>query len=49
VTPQDAVYGEWLNILGSDELYDRDPGIAADLKLLHDGAEDSHPQPEALS
>jgi hypothetical protein len=47
MTGEDAVYGEWLNLLGSDEITDRDPDIARDLHLMHDTAEASHPQEES--
>jgi hypothetical protein len=47
VTAEDAVYAGWLNLLGSDEITDPDPDIRADLHLMHDTAEESHPQPEA--
>ena len=42
MTSDDAVYADWLNLLGSDEITDRDPDIAADLHQMHDAAEASH-------
>lgn len=46
MTGEDAVYAGWLNLLGSDEITDLDPDILRDLHLMHDSAEESHPQPE---
>jgi hypothetical protein len=44
MTTEDEVYAAWLNLLGSDEITDRDPDILTDLHLLHDRAEASHPE-----
>jgi hypothetical protein len=42
MTGEDAVYAEWLNLLGSDEIKDHDPDILRDLHLMHEVAEASH-------
>lgn len=42
MTKEDQVYGDWLDLLGSDEITDTDPAIAADLHKMHDAAEASH-------
>lgn len=42
MTGEDAVYGDWLNLLGSDEITDSDPAIRDDLHRMHDRAEASH-------
>lgn len=44
MTIEDEVYAAWLNLLGSDEIKDTDPGITADLHAMHDRAEASHGQ-----
>ena len=41
MTKEDETYAVWLNLLGSD-LYEP-PEIEADLHLMHDAAEASHP------
>lgn len=46
MTTEDTVYADWLNLLGSDEIDDTDRDIRADLHLMHDAAEDSHPKAE---
>jgi hypothetical protein len=43
MTDADRAYADWLNLLGSDEITDTDPGITADLHRMHDRAQDSHP------
>ena len=42
MTSEDAVYADWLNLLGSDEITDRTPVIMTDLHRMHDAAEASH-------
>lgn len=42
MTGNDEVYIAWLNLLGSDEIADRNPDIVRDLHLMHDTAEASH-------
>lgn len=42
MTKEDQVYGDWLDLFGSDEIGDTDPGIAADLHAMHDAAASSH-------
>lgn len=46
MTKEDAVYADWLDLLGSDEDQDPDPEIIWALHVLHDAAEASH-VPEA--
>lgn len=40
MTSEDAVYGEWLDLLGSG--LEEGPELSAGLKRLHDRAEASH-------
>jgi hypothetical protein len=49
MTSEDAAYCGWLNLLGSDEITDTDPGIAACLHTLHDRAEASHRTPADIA
>lgn len=42
MTGEDSVYAWWLDVLGSDEIADTDPGIARALHRMHDRAEASH-------
>jgi hypothetical protein len=42
MTNEDRVYADWLDLLGSDEITDKDPAIAQALHRLHDAAEASH-------
>ena len=42
MTAEDEVYAGWLNLLGSDEIEDRDPDVIEDLHQMHDRAEASH-------
>jgi hypothetical protein len=44
MTGEDAVYAWWLDVLGSDEIADTDPGITRALHRMHDAAEASHPE-----
>jgi hypothetical protein len=46
MTTEDATYAAWLNLLGTDEVYDTDVNITADLYLMRKAAEASHPQAE---
>lgn len=42
MTTEDEVYAGWLNLLGSDEVSDTDPGTIDDLHRMHDASEASH-------
>ena len=46
MTTEDVTYAAWLNLLGTDEVYDKNADIKADLHLMHDAAQASHPKPE---
>lgn len=41
MTKEDAVYADWLDLLGSDEISDKNEAITADLKAMRERAEAS--------
>lgn len=48
MTKEDEIYADWLDLLGSDEIEDRNEEIAADLKVMHDRAVASHGEDAAF-